>query len=858
MRLVLSLDFRFVLILAGMALLCPPAGAVRSAKAPLSARARFVPGEVVVQYRPAASTQSIDRSLRTLGVVREKAIRYDRPSRIRLAAGAGIAAALARLRANPAVEYAEPNYYRYPQADRRVPNDPHFGEQWGWDNDGVAGSSLVDADMDMPEAWSIVTGAPAVTVAVIDDGFALDQPELADEFDPGGGIDCSGGTCTDGTTAARTDDAGDDDEDKDNQEHGTLVAGVIGADGNNGNGIAGIAWKVNLLPIKIDFTSASLAAAVRYAVDHNANIINMSLGGAGFSQAEFDALDYARLHNVLVVVAAGNYDSNIDESVASYPANYDLPNIIAAAASNSRDDIAHFSEWGSWSVDVAAPGEDVLTTNVDGGLSFASGTSFSSPATAGVAALVAQHLETGGALPGYREIKAHLLAGAEIAGSTGQSGFKGRVATGRVNAYNALTRPVDGGVIVIKKVTVDDDSALSVANDGDDTIDPGENVNLHITLENIWQGESDVRGTLISHNAFSTASPSQQDFGAMILPGQDSTADAKFPVTVGNFTGNQHLLFELDVTTASGKNYQRYFYLNVGHLDNDQPLTLEMERTDWDEFQNFHVDVPAGARDLVIFTRTDNGIDIDLLAHYGRPPHYNISLTVDSDSDDYRFFTDAGTLVSGNADGNESISVPQPSSGTYHVVAVNFAGSRHDYRIGACYAPPGIDQISFAGNVEVMENADSAALSLLRSGTHGAVSIDYATQDGSARSGVNYTPESGTIRWVDGDDSAKTITIPILNSGSIGADSSTFKNFHVMLSNPTGGANIGCIGSGEITLKGVDKDTSGDDASEPPPDTPPPDTPPESSDGGGGAVGLLFLFWLFGPLVRRYLRREHK
>lgn len=846
-----STFYRSIALLAAGLLWCAPAGAVRyaphTAKRPL-----FVPGEVLVKYRLAASPESVSRATRSVAAPesKPKPIVGPGPQRIRLAAGIDVAAALRQLRADPAVAYAEPDYYRYPMAAaRNVPDDPRFGDQWGLDNPGGPGETA-DADMDMPEAWKIVDDASDVTVAIIDDGFKLDAPDLKAAFDPSGGVDCSGGTCKSGTTAAETDD---------DQFHGTLVAGVIGAAGNNDIGIAGVAWKVHLLPIKIDFTSGSLAAAIDYAVAHGANIINLSIGGPGYSQAEFDALDNARRQGVLVVTAAGNQDSNTDEAIASYPANYNLPNIIAAAASDDQDDVAYFSTWGSWTVDVAAPGQHILSTNIDDGYEFADGTSFSSPATAGVAALIAQNLkDQTGVMPDWRAIKAHLLAGAELAGDSGSGGIEGRVAAGRVNAYKAL-QPLSGGVIVIDNVTLDDNVALSSANDGDGAIDPGETVDFNVSVRNDWQDESDVRATLHALNSFSTAAPGEQDFGAIA---EGTAAQASFPVTFGTFSGNQHLLYELDITTTAGNAYKRYFYLNAGRLDNGKPLSLEMERTNWDEFQDFHVDVPNGAKNLLIFTHTDNGVDIDLLARYAQHPRYYVTLGTDPEDTNYTFYTDDDTLVSGNEDGDESISVPEPSSGTYHVVAINFAGYKHAYDIEACYAPPGTDQVSFAGNVEVKENDGEAKLSVTRSGSAGAISVDYATAAGTAGAGVNYTTTAGTLKWADGDSTAKSITVPVIDTQAIGTGGAAFKHFDVVLGNPTGDAAIGCMGTADVALTG-DPQSSGEsnplppDNPEPPPQNPPPPPPTKHGGGGGGfGVGALLALLAVGAARSRRTRRS--
>lgn len=841
-------EFKLAVIAMGLALLSPAANAVKAERA--ASRPHVVPGEVLVKYRASASRQAVHQSLSRLGLDARIVRGDNQPSLLLLDKGRRIKAVIDALRNDPAVEYAERIYYRYPRASSRtIPNDTQFPQQWAWDNQGTEIDSTADADLDMPEAWHILHYAPDIKVAIIDDGFNLTHQDLQGNFVPSGGVSCIKGGCTSGATAAL--------QDADEEFHGTLVAGVLGAEGDNRLGITGAAWSINLLPIRTDLRSDSVASALRYAVDHNATIINISLGGAGQTTDEKNALDYARENGVLVVASAGNHDSNLDYSVLSYPANYDLPNIIAAAASDRQDEMAHFSQWGSFAADVAAPGVAILTTDAEGGYSFAGGTSFSTPATAGVAALVAQHIKNKtGTIPDYRAIKAHLLAGAEYAGDSGQGGLKGRTAAGRVNAYNSL-QDVKGGVLVITDVTIDDSVALSAGNDADGQIDPGETFALQITLANDWQDESDVRGTLISLDEIATAAPNEQDFGAMITLGDESaTASAAFSVTAGTFTGNHHLLFELDLTTASGKSIKRYFYLNVGALENNTPLTQTMQRTNWDEFQSFHVTVPEGGTDLIIYTHTDNDVDIDLLARYAKHPEYDITLGTDPENDAYTFFTDNGpdhpeghTKVSGNRNGDESIGFAEDTKpGVYQIVAVNFADFKHPYQITACYAPPGSDQASFTRtSIEIDESDDAGAikLSVTRSGTTGAASVDYATEDDTAVAGTNYESTSGTLEWADGDNATRTITIPITDTGTINDAVASFKLFHVVLSNPVG-TTLGCVDSSAVRLTGT-----GDTDSQPPPTPQPPPSPEPpigSTGGGGGAIGLL-LFPALLPLL---------
>jgi subtilisin family serine protease len=250
---------------------------------------------------------------------------------------------------NPEVEYVEPNYIQYFQT---TPNDTHFSKLWGMNNtgqvvDSVAGTA--DADIDAPEAWSMGTGSSAVTVAVIDSGIATEHPDLA------------------GNLVAGYDFVNSDSTPEDLNNHGTHVAGAIGAIGNNSAGVAGVNWNAKIMPLRVfdengSGTVANFILALDYAVSHGVKIVNYSGGGTSGGQAQYDAIAEARASGVLVVVAAGNAANNNDGITDYYPCNHNLDNIICVAATDQDDALASFSNYGAISVDVAAPGVNVYST----------------------------------------------------------------------------------------------------------------------------------------------------------------------------------------------------------------------------------------------------------------------------------------------------------------------------------------------------------------------------------------------------------------------------------------------------------------------------------------------------------------
>ncbi|MDP3983898.1 MAG: S8 family serine peptidase [Acidimicrobiia bacterium] len=277
-------------------------------------------------------------------------------------------------------------------------SEPEFGDQWALENIGQFGG-VPGADIQARQAWSTTTGSPDVVVAVVDSGVDLNHPDLTANIwanpgeVPGNGIDDDGNGFID-------DANGWDFQSGDNSPapgigefHATWVAGVIAA-AVNGNLIAGAAPTSSLMVIRSCASSGcfsgTVAAGIEYAVDNGAHIINLSLGvvATGDPPVE-DAIDYAQSQSVLVVAAAGNDGEDIDQAGQMViPAGLTNPNIVAVASSFIDDTRSPFSNYGATSVDVAAPGEGILTTRVGGSSEFVDGTSFAAPFVAGAAALL--------------------------------------------------------------------------------------------------------------------------------------------------------------------------------------------------------------------------------------------------------------------------------------------------------------------------------------------------------------------------------------------------------------------------------------------------------------------------------------
>jgi subtilisin family serine protease len=321
-----------------------------------------------------------------------------RSTLVSVAPGTG-AQAIRDLKRDPRVRYAEPNFVLH-AAD--LPNDPFVPQLWGLDNTGqtvnwTAGTP--DADIDAREAWSLSTGSPGVTVAVIDTGVDVSHPDLAANVWVNEGENCAGcrtnGVDDDGNGYVDDwrgwDFVNGDNDPTDDNGHGTHVAGTIAAAGNNGLGVAGVTWSSKIMPLKFlgadgSGTTADAISAILYARAKGVPILNNSWGGGEFSQALLDAIGQTDSSGELFVAAAGNDFTNTDVE-PFYPSSYDMPNILSVGASDQFDRKAWFSNYGARTVDLAAPGTNIYSTWRGGTYRFADGSSMAAPHVSGSAAL---------------------------------------------------------------------------------------------------------------------------------------------------------------------------------------------------------------------------------------------------------------------------------------------------------------------------------------------------------------------------------------------------------------------------------------------------------------------------------------
>ena len=404
-----------------------------------SGQPKYRPDEILVRFRPETSSAAMNSVHDTVGGHQVRSwSSIEGLQLVRLAAGGSIRDAVKAYRQNRNVLYAEPNYIYHALT---TPNDPKFSQLWGLQNTGQ-NLGTAGADIHASQAWGLTTGSSSVVVAVIDTGIDYNHEDLRANVwsNPsaysatidGVSINCATGTHGFNAISGTCDPL-------DDNAHGSHVSGTIGAVGNNGIGVAGINWSVQILACK--FLDASGSGALSDAItcldfvkamkDRGANIVatNNSWGGGGFSQALSDAIQAQQKGGILFVAAAGNDLSNND-LVPTYPSDYFLPNVISVAATTRFDGLANFSNTGAHSVHLGAPGQEILSTTPNNTYSVFSGTSMATPHVTGVAALLAAQNPS----RDWRTIKNLIVAGGDTVPALAAT-----VSGKRLNAYGAMT-----------------------------------------------------------------------------------------------------------------------------------------------------------------------------------------------------------------------------------------------------------------------------------------------------------------------------------------------------------------------------------------------------------------------------------
>lgn len=442
-------------------------------------KGKYKDGELLVKFKSSVVTSSSQKVHQAVGAsVIKRFAMAPNLELVTLPKGLSVKDAVMQYMSDPNVEYAEPNYIRHIMST--IPNDTYFGNQWALHNTGTYASGTAGADIKATDAWAITQGS-SIAIAVLDTGIDYNHSDLVgnmwinssdsiqDYLNP---VDNdSNGFQDDYRGWNFVADSNNDGDCRDASEvitmcsdpmddngHGTHVAGTIGAVGNNGAGISGVMWNVKLMPLKICDANGSCDTADEIsAIDYvilmknrgaNIKIINASFGGYAYTTSEYLAIERANAAGVLFVAAAGN-DGYNNDLTPSYPASYNLPNIISVAATDQSDRRVSFSNYGLTSVHVAAPGVYILSTvpqnlySDNSDKEFYDGTSMAAPHVSGLAGLIYSYYDGNHNTQqfNYLQVRDTILTCVDKVedGYPELQTLKGWIKTeGRINAYKAV------------------------------------------------------------------------------------------------------------------------------------------------------------------------------------------------------------------------------------------------------------------------------------------------------------------------------------------------------------------------------------------------------------------------------------
>jgi subtilisin family serine protease len=397
--------------------------------------------QILIKPKPEVSSADLARfhSARNANV-RQTFEGIGRIQVVRLPEGATVSGFISEYKNSGLVEFAEPDFFVH--ASATTPNDPQFldGTLWGLNNYGQ-NNGTPGADIHAPEGWDILTSASNVVVAILDTGIRYTHEDLAanmwvSPIDGGHGYNAF-------SITNPPNDPNDD------NGHGTLIAGLIGGVGNNGKGVTGVAWQVQMMACKCldsdgNGSDSTVIGSIEYAWTNGAQIINASLDTSAYSDAVSDAIAAVRDSGIIFVASAGNNWRNLDIT-PRYPACYDIDNIVSVAYTTRDDLLGLLSNFSATQVDLAAPGDEVFSTYYNADDDYyptnslddddeLEGTSFAAAYVSGALALLRERYPT----DTYQQIISRLLNGVDVVPD-----LAGRCVTGgRLNLRKALSSPI--------------------------------------------------------------------------------------------------------------------------------------------------------------------------------------------------------------------------------------------------------------------------------------------------------------------------------------------------------------------------------------------------------------------------------
>jgi subtilisin family serine protease len=513
-------------------------------KGEIPKNAEYLTNEVIVKRKSGIKASQISDIKNTLGAQTKQTLKLI-DAEVWTLSNFTTSEAVASYYNDSRLAYIEPNYILKTNA---MPNDAEFQKLWGLHNTGQTGGAN-DADIDAPEAWDKSTGGPVI-IGVIDTGVKWDHPDLAANMwvnegeIPGNGIDDDGNGYVDDIYGY--DFVNNDGNPMDDHDHGSHCSGTIAGVGNNGIGVAGVAWNAKIMALKFlsaagSGSTADAILSLEYAIENGAHITSNSYGGGGYEQSFYEAIEAANEAGLLFVAAAGNDYGNNNDNSPHYPSNYSNENVISVASTTDADGMSNFSNYGPTTVDLGAPGSSIYSCLSSGGYGYMSGTSMATPHVAGAAALAMAYAP----FASHLEVKEALLSSVD-----NTSAMNGKVlSNGRLNIAKTLNELLNWLIIEPVSGTVSAGSS--------------QDINLQFNAENLFGGSYSAN-LKISSNDFTNSLIS-------------------IPVTL-NVTGAPNITLSAD-TLLFGENYVGYSQIRQVTIGNNGTDTLHISTIETDDNQ---------------------------------------------------------------------------------------------------------------------------------------------------------------------------------------------------------------------------------------------------------------------------------
>lgn len=776
--------------------------------------------------------------------------------------------------------------FNYISKGNGIPTDPSFDKQWYLHNTGQeanAVSGAEDIDIDWPEAMDIYSGTETILVAVLGTGIAYDHPELASKMwanqneIPGNGIDDDSNGYIDDIHG--WDFINDDGIPYDTDGHETLVASIIAAQMDNGEGVTGISPNVELMSVKLcansgKCDSADFLMATTYAAMNGAQIINYSSGGYSYSQIAYDQISWLEEQGILFVTSAGN-DSIQTENKPHYPSSYNLDNIISVAATDRTNFLASFSNYGNVSVDLAAPGTEIYGANIET-----------------VTNVFSEDFES---LPiwatGQEADSQSILDWSYYTDPTGNVWL--------TDSVDSSFQPIDykantNSWIVTPTISLGffPKVEFQIWADNSNT----DLLHFEISRDGInWESIQNLYGSMVGETPSNTTDPASLGvIKKWSLPGyQYEDVIFRFRMTSNSSLHNDGVYIDnflvsdaLPVMSYDGNEY----YYSQGTSFSAPIVTgiaalLMSERPDlnYKQIKQIILDTVDKVDDLAPWLLTGGTanvhkallkaidynagiVEFETATYNSFEGDGNASITLirTSGSDGevtLQYETSDNTAVAGTdyvqqsgsvtfADGETSKTifvevlddVTEEQDKDFTITITQLNGATMGTQTSAIVAiadddAPGVQFSNSSYNTG--EESNSILVTVMRTGDlSGEVTVDYTTSDGSAVADIDYSTTSGTLMFADGE-SSKTIEISIFDD----AEYEQEEAFNITLTNPVG-ASLGMLDAASVTITDNDKKKGNESAIA---------ASTESSGGGASATPLGLFLLLLGILWRRKL-----